>query len=121
MRSAQRTWALALLLLGASTGVEFITPPRLEAKLHDPMRPSHAATRRTNVSVAEETLPPLHAILVSATSKVAIFGAKSVHEGERIGRYHIKHIHPDRVELFDGDSHLERRLFPVITTFEDAR
>lgn len=123
MKATQRTRAPALLILMASLCAGLIVPHPLRAQLHDPMRPSRAAAQSTDLSQAEaaEALPPLNAILISATTKVAIFGAQRVHEGERLGRYHIKRIHPGRVELSDGDSHIERRLFPAITTFEDDR
>lgn len=122
MTFLQWTWMPPLLLLTALMGTGLAISHPVEAQLHDPMRPSRAAAHGTNTTEDEAaTLPPLHAILITATSKVAIFGAQRVHEGERIGRYRIKRIHPGRVELFDGDSHLERRLFPAISTFEDDR
>lgn len=123
MRSTLQTWTSALVGLTILACAGLATPNSVEAELHDPMRPSHATPKSTNIAEDEtaSALPPLHAILISATSKVAIFGAQRVHEGERIGRYRIKRIHPGRVELSDGDSHLERRLFPAITTFEDDR
>lgn len=117
-----RGWALMIPILLVSLCTGFVIPHPLRAQLQDPMRPSHAAAQSgANAEIKAVPLPPLNAILISATSKVAIFGAQRLHEGESIGRYHIKHIHTGRVELFDGDSHIERRLFPAITAFEDDR
>lgn len=123
MRSTLQTWTAALIGLAILSCAGLAIPHAVKAELHDPMRPSPTTAQSTNTTEDEaaSALPPLHAILISATSKVAIFGTQRVHEGERIGRYRIKRIHPGRVELSDGDSHLERRLFPAITTFEDNR
>jgi hypothetical protein len=87
------------------------------------MRPARASAQRARDSEvkASATLPPLNAILISASSRVAIFAHQRVHEGERIGRFRVTRIHPERVELSDGKSNIERRLFPAITAFEDKR
>jgi len=98
-------------------------PDPAAARLHDPMRPGRSSLQHfTNAEVGDEAaLPPLHAILISASSRAAIFADKRVHEGEHIGRFRVTRIHPGRVELSDGKSNIERRLFPAITAFEDKR
>lgn len=122
MISSPRGWTLMMSMLVISLCVALVNPHPLRAQLQDPMRPSHATAQSgASAEMKAAPLPPLNAILISATSKVAIFGAQRVHEGERIGRYRIKHIHTGRVELVDGDSHIERRLFPAITAFKDDR
>lgn len=118
-----RIRAMSILVLMASLCITLGAPARGGAQLHDPMRPSR--TQALNSSTPEDdaaaVLPPLHAILISTSSKTAIFGKQRVHEGERIGRYRIKSIRPGRVELTDGDSRVERRLFPAINAIEDDR
>jgi hypothetical protein len=93
------------------------------AQLHDPMRPGRGGAQRSAVEVEKGStaLPPLTAILIGSSSRSAVFGNRQVHEGEDIGRYRLTRIHPGRVELFDGKTRLERRLFPAISTFEDHR
>jgi hypothetical protein len=85
-----------------------------------PARTSAQGSTGTEVDAAT-TLPELNAILISPSSRVAIFADKRVHEGERIGRFRITRIHPGKVELFDGKTDIERRLFPAITAFKDKR
>ncbi|MFW6387094.1 MAG: hypothetical protein ACOC0G_00295 [Thermodesulfobacteriota bacterium] len=93
------------------------------AQLHDPMRPGRGVTQGSAAGVEKGSaaLPPLTAILIGSSSRSAVFGNRQVHEGEYIGRYRLTRIHPGKVELFDGKTRLERRLFPAISTFEDHR
>lgn len=121
MISAQRSRFLPFLVLLLVAGTALIVPPPAAARLHDPMRPARVPAQHASASGidAQAALPQLNAILIGATSRVAIFADKRVHEGESIGRFRVTRIHPGRVELLDGKSRLERRLFPAITAFED--
>lgn len=122
MTSLQQISRTALMVTFA-TSIGLSCPSILKAQLHDPMRPSRIVTGRLSIEAEKPgvALPPLSAILIGANSRTAIFGSRRVHEGERVGRYRVTRIHPGRVELSDGDSHLERRLFPAISTFKDER
>ncbi|MCA1797477.1 MAG: hypothetical protein LC645_08070 [Geobacteraceae bacterium] len=114
-----------LLIIAGALCAALAIPAPAKAQLHDPMRPGRASLHHVTdaeVDVEDEAaLPPLNAILIGANSKVAIFADQRVSEGERIGRFRVTRIHPGRVELSDGETHLERRLFPVITAIEDKR
>jgi hypothetical protein len=119
MKSAEYT-RLALMLL---TLTALLCTSGNAAVLHDPMRPENtaAALSAAEVEEAAAILPPLTAILIGPDSRRAVFGNIQVQEGEQIGSYRISRIHRGRVELFDGKTRLERRLFPAISTFEDNR
>jgi len=121
MIAAQGTQVRSLIILLFVACTALIVPSPAAARLHDPMRPSRAAAQHASDSEidTQAALPQLNAILIGATSRVAIFADQRVHEGESIGRFRVTRIHPGRVELFDGESRLERHLFPAITAFED--
>ncbi len=112
-----RRHLLTLLVSGVGCAAIVAISAPASAHLHDPMQPQSYLTQTVSAdshSAASETAP-LNSIIITTTSKAAIFGTKRVHEGESHGKYRVKRIFPDHVEMSDGDATIKHHLFPTFT------
>lgn len=88
------------------------------AALHDPMRPlpqAAAAGPAIEADLAEAALPRLNATIITASSRVAVFGVQHLHIGEHINSWQIKSIEPGLVTLSNGTELRSLRLAPILT------